>query len=53
MLHLSLEKKLKNMNQKLSKKHSFVGSASEATSELLIHENKCTKRKQSKVSEIT
>jgi hypothetical protein len=53
MLHLSLEKESKNMNQKLSKKHSFLGSASEATSDLLIHKNKCAKRKQFKISEIT
>jgi hypothetical protein len=34
-------------------KHIFVNSASKATSDLLVHENKCTKWKQSKISEIT
>ncbi len=51
MLHLSLERKIKT-KPKNSPKHNFVNSASKATSDLLVHENKCTKLKQSEISEI-
>jgi hypothetical protein len=33
-------------------KLNFVNFASEATSDLLLHENKCKKRKQCEISEI-
>ncbi len=38
---------------KSSPKHNFVGFTFEATDDLLVHENKCTKQKQYEISEIT
>jgi hypothetical protein len=36
-------KKNKKYESKALQKHNFVSSASKATSDLLVHKNKCTK----------